>query len=284
LVDAPAQPSFDFLGAPIPASPVVLSVPHAGRDYPRELFDLLRVPAAALLALEDRHVDAIAHAARRDETMLVARRPRAWIDLNRSESERDPRVDAGTSPAMTPFQSPRVKNGLGLVPRRAGGADDLWQRRLSGEEVAARIAADHRPYHAALADTLEAARQRFGVAVLLDIHSMPTLNGNAPARIVLGDRFGRSACGALVECAIAVVAASGLGHALNTPYAGGYILDRHGRPDRNVHAIQIEFDRALYLDMVTQHPHDGVACLARLLRALIDALANRLLAQPQAAE
>lgn len=280
----PAQPSFDLHGDRLPASPIVLSVPHAGRDYPQELLALLRVPPVALLPLEDRHIDAVAHGARIDETMLVARRPRAWIDLNRSESERDPRIDEGASTATAPLLSAKVKSGLGLVPRRVGSAGDLWQRRLSDAEVTARIAADHRPYHAALAETLEAARRRFGCAVLLDIHSMPPLTGDSPARVVLGDRFGRSAGAWLVEQARAAIARADTEQALNTPYAGGYILDRHGRPDRGIHAIQIEFDRSLYLDPATHLPNEGVAGIAALLREIMDSVANALPTRSIAAE
>lgn len=173
---------------PAPASPVVLSVPHAGRDYPPTLRAALRLPESALVVLEDRHVDAVARAAQTNETMLVQRRARAWIDLNRSEYERDPRVDDGVRPQAQSGQSMKIRSGLGLVPRRAGGAGDLWRGRFTGADVARRIAEDHRPYHATLAATLAAARARFGVAVLVDIHSMPTVGPHA--RLVLGDRFG----------------------------------------------------------------------------------------------
>ena len=172
------------------------------------------------------------------------------------------------------------------MPRRARGAD-LWTRRLDASEVAARIVADHRPYHAALAEALRRARKRFGVAVLLDLHSMPSLPAKTGgAHIVLGDRFGRSAASRFVHRLEGEVAAMGLRHALNTPYAGGHILDRHGRPRDEIHAIQIEFDRALYLDSRLDAPGSGLAAMARLLRRMIDAAADEALAQalPLAAE
>ena len=119
-------PSFDEWGNAPPAGPVVLSVSHAGADYPDALRAALRVPPAALQGLEDRRVDAVAHAARRDEPMLVQRLGRAWIDLNRSERERDPRVDEGAPPLRRPILSAKLRSGLGLVPRRVTGAGDLW--------------------------------------------------------------------------------------------------------------------------------------------------------------
>lgn len=259
-----------------PRSPVVLSVPHAGRDYPPALLGALRLPPAALTVLEDRHVDAVALAARTRQTMLVQRRPRAWIDLNRSEQDRDPKVDEGVRPQGMTAPSTKVRSGLGLVPRRAGSAGDLWRRRFSAAEVAARIAQDHRPYHAALAQALAAARARFGVAVLIDLHSMPPIGRHA--QIVLGDRFGQSSAPRFVARLEAEVAAAGFTSALNTPYAGGHILERHAAPGAGVHAIQIEIDRALYLDHALDRPGPGLASVVALLRGMLAAVEDEALA------
>ena len=272
-------------GAEPPASPVVISVAHAGRDYPLPLRAALRVSLAAAAGLEDRHVDAVALAARVAETTVIGRRARAWIDLNRAEDERDPLADEGAGPI--PFSigagASKVGSGLGLVPRRAGAAGDLWRRRWSDEEVRARITGDHRPFHEAVAAALAAARRRFGVAVLLDLHSMPPLTGTAKGiRVVLGDRWGRAAGARFVARAEAVAGAAGLPAALNTPYAGGHILDCHGRPEAGIHAIQLELDRSLYLDRTLQRPGPGLAGTAALVRRMLAALADEALAQPRA--
>jgi len=270
--------SFDLLGPDAPASPVVLSVPHAGRAYPPELLAAIRVPAAALAVLEDRHVDAVALAARTAETTLIQHTPRAWIDLNRAEDERDPQVDDGARAHATPHRSAKVRSGLGLVPRRAGAAGDLWRRRFADAEVLGRIAAHHRPYHEALAAALAAAQARFGVAVLLDLHSMPPLPAPDPARVVIGDRFGRSAAARLVARVEAAASAHGLKAVLNAPYAGGHLIDRHARPARGVHAIQLELDRLLYLDSSLSGPGPGLARTAALVRAVLAGLADEALA------
>lgn len=280
------DPSFDVVGPRLPESPVVISVPHAGRDYPPALAALLRVPLAALATLEDRLVDALGAAARGGETMLVQRAPRAWIDLNRAETERDPRVDdgaagGGAGGAGQPAASAKVRSGLGLVPRRTTQAGDVWSRRLSAAEVDARIAEDHRPYHAALAEALAAARARFGAAVLLDLHSMPSIAGAGSPQLVLGDRFGRAAATRFVHRIEAEAGAMGLRAALNSPYAGGHILDRHARPAAGIHGVQIEIDRALYLDRRGELSA-RFAETAGLLRRVIAALADEALARPSA--
>jgi N-formylglutamate amidohydrolase len=274
---------FQQLGGDVPASPVVISVPHAGRIYPPALHAALRQPAAALATLEDRHVDAVAHGARTTETMLVQQLGRAWIDLNRREDERDPRVDEG-APGNGTTASAKLRSGLGLVPRRSS-AGDLWRRRFTDAEVTARIEDDYRPYHLAIDAALVAAHARFGVAVLLDLHSMPSL-GRGGARVVIGDRFGRAAAPRFVARAEAVCAAWRHQAALNTPYAGSNILDRHARPAEGIHALQVELDRSLYLDGRLDLPGAGLAATAAMVRQMLAALADEALAgaTPLAAE
>lgn len=270
---------FERWGSSPPASPVVISVPHAGRDYPPSLRAALRVPLATAASLEDRHIDAVALAARGRETLLIQRRARAWIDLNRSEDERDPLTDEGALPAPASAAVGKVGSGLGLTPRRGGMAGDLWRRRWTDAEVRARIDGDHRPYHGAVATALAAARAYWGVAVLLDLHSMPSLAGASKGvRVVLGDRFGRAAGTRFVARAEGAIAAAGLKAALNSPYAGGHILDRHGRPADNVHAIQLELDRMLYLDRALDRPGPGLGRTATLVRQVLAAVADEALA------
>lgn len=278
-------PPFDRFGPAAPLSPIILSVPHAGRDYPAAMTPMLRVPQTALLPLEDRHVDTLAHAALGDEMLFVQRLARAWIDLNRAEDDRDPLLDLGAASKGLSARSAKVRGGLGLVPRRLAGVGDLWRAPLRASDVEARLAHDHRPYHAALSAALAAARARFGIAVLVDLHSMPGLGPvQDVARIVIGDRFGQSAAARLVSSIEAVIDARGLRQALNTPYAGGHILERHADPLRQIHAIQIEVDRRLYLDAAGDAPGDGLGETAALLRAMLDALCQTALDWPFIAE
>jgi N-formylglutamate amidohydrolase len=280
-MEAPnAPPLFDRYGSDEPASPVVVSVPHAGRDYPQAMQALLTIPVARLSTLEDRHIDAVAGLVRGEETIFVARRPRGWIDLNRSpDRDRDPQVDAGVDPRSFAAQaSDKVRSGIGLIPRRAGGADNMWRRKLSDAEVTTRIAQDHAPYHAALGAALAAARARFGIALLLDLHSMPPLPGVTPAQVVLGNRHGHSCAALFTDLAAGIVRDAGLRVAINHPYAGGHILAAHARPRVGIHALQLEIDRSLYLDELLDRPGAGVVDTARWVRATIDALANAALA------
>jgi len=257
MVLTPARsPWFERLGPVTAETPLVCAVPHAGRIYPPALFSAAAVPHAILEQLEDRYADLlIAKAVQHGAVAIVARVARAWIDLNRGEEDLDPALRE--PPHSGPPQTARARSGLGLLPRRVGRRD-LWRAPPTPESATARIASIHRPYHAAVAQALDEACHRFGYAVLIDCHSMPTLGGLRPARIVIGDAHGRSAGKGVAAEVAREARAQGYMTAINAPYAGAYSLARHGRPADNVHALQIEVDRALYLECDMRAPSEGV--------------------------
>ena len=263
----------------MPASPVVLSVPHAGRRYSKALLKAARVGREALEGLEDRLVDRLVwRAVEAGCAALVADVPRAEIDLNRDEREIDPAIILPSPPAAGLIHSARARGGLGLIPSRIGGAGAVWRQRIPAAEVARRLAQVHRPYHAALAAHLAEARARFGIAILLDCHSMPPRERpDRDARIVLGDRHGTSIAPDLMDAAAAAVEANGLAAGRNAPYAGGHITERHGRPGEGIHALQLEIDRSLYLTPDLRSPGPGFERIARLVAEVAEALAARAL-------
>ncbi|MDB5712768.1 MAG: N-formylglutamate amidohydrolase [Sphingomonadales bacterium] len=274
--------SFDVFGPLIPLSPVILSVPHAGRDYP-EAGGLLRHPIDGLRALEDRYADRLA------ETVIaggigaiVSRMPRLWIDLNRAESDLDPAMVIGQHGGGVP-PTARMRGGLGLIPRRLGELGDIWRGGLSQEDVRRRIDGHHRPYHAALSTMLSRARARFGVAMLVDLHSMPPLVGTDKPVIVLGDRFGATCAPQLSVLAGSVFVGGGYDVGANAPYAGGYIVSRHADLAANIHALQVEVDRSLYLDDAFDRTGAGLPALQAIIARLVESLAARLTSPTQIA-
>jgi N-formylglutamate amidohydrolase len=286
---APTHAPFFRIGPERPVSPVVLSIPHAGRDYRPELLRAARLPQAALESLEDRLVDRLVwRATANGATAFVARAPRAEIDLNRDEREIDPGSVSPPLPAGGLVQSARTRGGIGLVPSRIVGLGPIWRERLGRDELDRRIAQIHRPWHEALDAALTHARNRFGGAILLDCHSMPPRPAQhgvdaAPiATVIFGDRHGATIGADLLDAA--VEAARGLGYrtACNAPYAGGYTVSRHGKPARFIHALQIELDRSLYLDRDLRGPGPGFEGVCRLIAAVAAALEARLLAAPEA--
>ena len=286
MTSAEAEPPFVRIGPAQPKSPVILSVPHAGRDYRAHLLRAARVPQSALEPLEDRLADTLVwRATEAGATAFIARVPRAEIDLNREAREIDPTM---VTPPLQPeevIQSARTRGGIGLVPTRITGLGPIWHGRLPRAELARRIDEIHRPYHEALDAALRAARERFGAAILLDCHSMPP-RPEGEAIVVFGDRHGTSTTPPLLDAALSAARALGYRTEVNTPYAGGYVVARHGRPMRSIHALQIEIDRTVYLDAELRAPGPGFADACRLVAAVADALAARLLGNelPLAAE
>ena len=265
------------------AIPVLLSVPHSGREYPGWLTDLARSGRAALEPLEDPLVDRLVwRAIELGCGAVIARAPRAAVDCNRGEEEIDPSVIAD---ARVPGIGPRARGGLGIVPARTQRDGYLWRRAISRAQLEERLDAAHRPYHAAIASALHAIRARHGAALLIDCHSMPPPTELEPS-VVVGDLHGRSARPWLSGEALALVRAMGFDARLNDPFAGGHVIDRHGRPGHGIHAIQIEIDRRLYLDEAMREPGPGFDSIARLFEGLAAGLGEALLgrAAPAAAE
>ena len=280
---APREPAqstlaYHLYGPGRPIAPVVLSVPHAGRDYDDALLRAARVGPDMLRRLEDRWADLLVHPLiERGHCVLVARAPRAMIDLNRHEREIDPTMVTAL-PRDLPLQaSAKLRGGLGLIPRRLPGAYELWQRPIGWDEVRRRIDMIHRPYHATLGQLMRAAREVHGHAVLIDLHSMPPLPppaaGQEAPHMVLGDRFGRAASARLMTLAADVLAGHGFRTVQNHPYAGDHMVERHGRPGDDLYALQVEVDRSLYLDAALDQPGPGLARLQTAIAALVEAIA-----------
>ena len=284
----PTPPPFFRIGPERPVSPVILSVPHAGRDYGPHLLKATRLDQAALETLEDRLVDRLVwRATAAGATAFIARAPRAEIDLNRDAREIDPSLVTPTLPSATLVQSARTRGGLGLIPSRITGSGPIWRERIPRAELERRVETIHAPYHAALAAALGHARARFGEAVLLDCHSMPPRprphgERDGIAAIVFGDRHGTTIAADLLDAALAAARALGYRASCNAPYSGGYIVARHGRPREGVHAVQIEIDRSAYLDKDLRTPGPGFEGVSRLIAAVVQALEAHVLRPPEA--
>lgn len=262
--------------------PVLLSVPHAGRDYPDWLLALSTGGRAALHPLEDPLVDElVAPAIRAGLGAVIARAPRAAIDCNRAEDEIDPTV-VTTGPLAR--LTPRARGGLGIIPGRTGSHGQLWRRPIRSDQLEERLQQAHRPYHRAVSGELGLLVDRFGCALLLDCHSMPPLPDGGPA-VVLGDRFGRTAAPWITAGAVEIAASAGYRVAVNEPFAGGHVIERHGAPATAVHALQIEIDRRRYLRDGTE-PGPDFDQVAELIVRLAFRLGEALLERryPAAAE
>jgi N-formylglutamate amidohydrolase len=259
--------------------PVLLSVPHSGRDYPEWLVENACLGRASLAALEDPLVDRLAwRAIQRGCGAVIARTPRAAVDCNRAEDEVDPAVVDGARRGRV---TARARGGLGIVPARTQQHGYLWRRSITQAELAERLDQAHRPYHGAIADQLALLLDRFGCALLIDCHSMPPPPAGTPP-IVFGDCRGRTADAWISGEAVETARRLGLEACLNDPFAGGHVIDRHAGPLCGVHALQLEIDRRCYLNESMREPGPGFDRMAQFVEALAVELGEALLGRQYA--
>ncbi|MEM9668183.1 MAG: N-formylglutamate amidohydrolase [Pseudomonadota bacterium] len=236
-----------------PTVPILFTSPHSGANYPASMLPGLRVPVMDLRRTEDAFVDELfAGAARHGGQMISANYARAYVDLNRDARELDPDMFADGAPRTVAVPSARVEAGLGCLPKVAARGEPIYAKRLSRAEGEYRLTLVHDAYHSFIRQTLDDFRARFGIAVLIDCHSMPS---QQPGRrkltdIVLGDRFGSSCDSRLTSLAERSFRRLGYSVSRNAPYAGGFTTRAYGRPKQRIHALQIELNRGLYMDEV----------------------------------
>jgi N-formylglutamate amidohydrolase len=260
----------------------VFASPHSGGVYPEDMIAAARLPVETLRASEDAFVDRIiAGAPVLGAGVIRARFARAYVDLNREPWELDPAMFSGDLPDYAQGRSARVAAGLGTIPRVAGEGRPIYARKLTFAEARARVELTHRPYHDALDRQLAAARSAHGAAILIDWHSMPAAaargqraRNGGPCDIVLGDRFGAACSPKLTGLVERELEAMGYRVVRNTPYAGGYTTEHYGRPAKRTHALQIEINRALYMNETTREPTEGLARLTADAEALTRSLAG----------
>lgn len=232
--------------------PVVLSVPHSGREFPAEFQDQA-ASGTDMAGLEDPFLDCLLP----DITALgipvvVARYGRAYVDANRAPTEWDQGMFSDRLPKRFASDTGRVRAGLGTFPRFVPPRQPVNRRRLRIEQGIQRWLTSYRPYHRTLKHLMQACRARFGYAMLLDLHSMPQLPGERLPDLVVGDGFGRACSTSVPQTATRAAQAIGLSVARNYPYAGGFITQNYGAPARGFHALQLEFSRPLYMNEKTR--------------------------------
>ena len=265
-----------------PPIALVCDSPHSGTHYPSD-FDHA-VPRALLRQGEDTHVDALWQAVPEvGGTLLAAHFPRTYIDPNRTEDDIDPELLA--QPWPTPLNpSEKTRLGYGLIWRRMNADTPLYARRLSVDEVRARIEHCYRPYHAALSQAIARSVERFGAVWHLNLHSMPNnayerLQIQSPrplADFVLGDRDGSTCEPALVELVAEHLKSCGYSVAVNDPYKGVQLIAQIGQPALRRHSLQIEIRRPIYMDEATRERKANFSQVQADLRRLLQRLAQHI--------
>jgi N-formylglutamate amidohydrolase len=233
--------------------PFVFNSPHSGRNYRPQFLGQVRLDRAAIRKSEDFRVDELfAGAVPQGCPLLTANFPRAFLDVNREPYELDPAMFEEPLPGFCNTRSVRVAGGLGTIARIVSETEEIYGCKLGIAEGLERIETIYKPYHATLRMLLARTHARFGHAVLIDCHSMPSTRDGATRRMrpdfVLGDRYGTSCAAQITWAAAQFLSELGYEVEINKPYAGGFITEHYGRPHSGLHALQIEINRGLYMD------------------------------------
>ncbi len=272
------RPPFTLTRPIAQSTSAIFAAPHSGRDYGAAFLARAALDERTIRSSEDAFVDLLFDMAPdHGAPFIVAGAPRAFVDLNRAADELDPALIEGVRRGA---HSPRIASGLGVIPRVVANGRPIYRGKITLEEAQTRIARWWRPYHDALQGLVDDSLARFGEAILIDCHSMPhealenAGTGSGRPDVVLGDRFGAAASAAVVERIESAFRAAGLRVARNMPFAGAYVTQHYGRPSRRCHAVQVEIDRALYMDERTIQPNANFHAFRALLAEVVAEIAD----------
>lgn len=262
-------------------TPLVFASPHSGRVYPAEFVGLARLDAMSLRRSEDSFVDELFDAAPRiGAPLLAANFPRAFCDANREPWELDPAMFEGDLPPWVNTTSAQVAAGLGTIARVVASGEAIYRCKLPFAEAERRVRGTWEPYHAALRELIAATRRQFGVCLLIDCHSMPAHGcsgrlGGGGVDFVLGDAHGTACSPKATRLVERTLTELGYSVRRNDPYAGGYVTRHYGRPRDDVHALQIEIARGLYMNEQAIERSPRFAAIQRDLTMLMEVLATQ---------
>src|SRR5215468_10396857 len=268
---AELDPPFEVLEPAEWRGPIVFNSPHSGRVYPQGFLAAARLDISTLRRSEDSFVDElIIGTVRRGHPVMRAHFPRCYVDVNREPYELDPRMFDGRLPSFANTRSMRVAGGLGTVARVVGDSQEIYDQRIPVDDALRRIESLYKPYHRALRRLLARIHGDFGAAAMIDCHSMPSTAGAKDERpradVVIGDRYGTSCVAVVAETIEQTLRGLGYLVSRNKPYAGGFITEHYGNPAAGFHSIQLEVNRALYMD---ERRYERASTFARVAADLV---------------
>lgn len=262
--------------------PYLFNSPHSGRVYPKSFLRQTVLTGTSIRMSEDCYVDLlIEDVVRMGAGFMAANFPRALVDVNRDNYELDPEMFDEPLPDFVPQPTVRVSAGLGTIPKIVATNVNIYDGKIPLSDAFDRINSFYVPYHQKLYEALSSMRERFGFAILIDFHSMPGklkfFGGTKQPDFILGDQHGRSCAQSFSAYAADLLREKGYTVSLNRPYSGGFITAHYGDVENNIHSLQIEINRSLYLNEISLEVNNN---FLHLKRDLMDFVAD-LMAFPE---
>jgi N-formylglutamate amidohydrolase len=278
-LDGELSPPFEIVEPAEWRAPIIFNSPHSGSAYPNDFLHASRIDLPTLRRSEDSFMDElIADLSGSGFAVVRVHFPRSYVDVNREPYELDPRMFTGRLPSFANTRSMRVAGGLGTIPRVVGDGQEIYRERLAVDDALSRIETLYKPYHRALRRLISRVHQAFGTVVVVDCHSMPSIgvSRDEPRRpdMVIGDRYGTSCAPLLPDMVEETMGRLGYSVGRNKPYAGGFITEHYGNPASGLHAVQLELNRAIYMDERRREKGPRFAQVAADFKLLAEALAT----------
>lgn len=274
------------------SAPVLFTVPHSGRYYPQDMVQRSDLTETQLCQSEDAFVDQLfSSVPKLGANMLVATHARAYLDLNRAANELD--ADMFTPPLARRdiAHTHRVEAGLGVIPRIISEKLPIYTQALPARDVEKRLSALYYPYHDKVRSILKSIRDKHGYTILIDCHSMPSTGagkGTSKVRgsktgpdIILGDCWGKSCGLGLTGIMERLFLEAGFSVKRNVPYSGGFITSEYGMPSSNIHALQVEINRSVYMNEKTQQPLSDFQDVQKAIQSVCKQLTSYLVSEKQ---
>jgi N-formylglutamate amidohydrolase len=271
-------PPFEIVEPAVWRAPIIFNSPHSGSVYPAEFLKISRIDLTSLRRSEDSFMDElIAGVSNLGFPTVGVNFPRSYVDVNREPYELDPRMFSGRLPSFANTRSMRVAGGLGTIPRVVGDGQEIYSERITVDDALGRIEQLYKPYHRALRRLINKAHRAFGTVIVVDCHSMPSVgvSREEPRRpdVVIGDRYGTSCAPVLTDTVEETMGRLGYSIGRNKPYAGGFITEHYGNPASGLHTIQLELNRAVYMDERRRTRSERFAQVAHDFTVLAEVLA-----------
>lgn len=262
--------------------PFVFTSPHSGTNYSPSFIAKSKLDPLTLRCSEDSFIDDLfSEAPNYGAPLLKALFPRAYVDPNRETYELDQKMFEEPLPHFVNTKSPRVFAGFGTVPRVVKNGKNIYRDKITFKEVTKRIESCYIPYHAALRFLIDETKLKFGKCILIDCHSMPSSGhsiagkaDNQQVDVVLGNKYGKTCAFELMQFVDSHLKSLNLVVRQNYPYAGGYTTQHYGNPGRSIHTLQIEVNRAIYMNEETITRNENYTALKKKLSNLLNALAE----------
>jgi N-formylglutamate deformylase len=267
--------------------PLVFDSPHSGTTFPADF--TCNATEWQLRMNQDIHVDELfGHVTAQGAGLLCALFPRVFIDPNRGAGEIDPSMLA--EPWPEPLKETRkTRVGMGVIRKYISKGVLMHDRPLEVAEVRSWIDTYHAPYHRTLADMLDRAHARHGAVWHINCHSTKStgaaLNideGKRRADIILSDMDGKTTGREFIDFAAECFRAKGYSISINYPFRGAELIHRFGDPANDRHSMQIEINRALYLDESTYEKSGQFNALRQDIEAVTSQLGRFVVEQASA--